>query len=504
MVQLEVYTWDDAFNPMSVQPDGSIGGPNWEMCLVDVFVQDPEGLCPECSIPGLVDLGGDIRNSRNGIGVNGVEVLLSGTLDGMSMTNNVGLYSFAGVNNGDYVLTPYKNDDVSVGISTLDAWILQRHLLGQEVITDPYLLIAADVNNSGTITTLDLLIIRNVILGNMTEFPDNTSWRFFDASFSMEDMNVLTTEMPESIVLENLEACTSDLNFVGVKIGDLDGSTIIFENDEGLQESGEGRSETDSYPLHLEDQWLEAGEAYELPIRARNLSNMGGMQFTLELARDLVMVTGVTPGILNDNQLGTTRIAAGRVSASWNQSDEELGSGDQVLFSINLIPNRAVTVAEIMQLVNNPTTTEAYDLTRQTLNMHLQFYTSATSPAGDLASQLPLDMELLQNYPNPFSGNTTIRFYLPQAGEATLTISDLSGRAIQTINGDFPAGYSAVQLNGNGLASGSIFYTLSHSGEEQTRTMVRVRQQTISEVVRNTSFGRIPDSFLYRCLFDYL
>ncbi|MEL6357414.1 MAG: T9SS type A sorting domain-containing protein, partial [Bacteroidota bacterium] len=111
---------------------------------------------------------------------------------------------------------------------------------------------------------------------------------------------------------------------------------------------------------------------------------------------------------------------------------------------------------------------------RHTMNMHLQFYTPAT--AGGVAAELLLDMELLQNYPNPFSDNTTIRFYLPQAGEATITISDLSGRAIRTINGDFPAGYSAIQLNGSGLAAGSIFYTLSHDGEEQTRTMVRVRQ----------------------------
>ena len=48
-------------------------------------------------------------------------------------------------------------------------------------------LIAADIDNSGSITTTDLLELRKLILGHYTDFPDNTSWRMMDADYTFVD-----------------------------------------------------------------------------------------------------------------------------------------------------------------------------------------------------------------------------------------------------------------------------------------------------------------------------
>lgn len=48
MVDVEVYVWDQAYNPYAVQPDSTLGGANYQMCETTVFIQDPDEVCPDC------------------------------------------------------------------------------------------------------------------------------------------------------------------------------------------------------------------------------------------------------------------------------------------------------------------------------------------------------------------------------------------------------------------------------------------------------------------------
>jgi hypothetical protein len=63
-------------------------------------------------------------------------------------------------------------------VSVLDILFIRRHILGAEELPKPYYWIAADVNNSGTITTLDLILIQRVILGINNDFANVPPWRF--------------------------------------------------------------------------------------------------------------------------------------------------------------------------------------------------------------------------------------------------------------------------------------------------------------------------------------
>ncbi len=115
----------------------------------------------------------------------------------------------------------YGEDEVLNGVSTLDLVISQRHILGQSIITDRCKLIAADANGDGSITALDLFIIRRLILGVIEEFPQSGSWQFF---------KLVSNETNNSInEIQELKFSKEDfpLNYteiIGVKIGDVNGS----------------------------------------------------------------------------------------------------------------------------------------------------------------------------------------------------------------------------------------------------------------------------------------
>lgn len=71
----------------------------------------------------------------------------------------------------------------SNGVTTWDLVLISRHILGVQLLGSPYKIIAADANANQSVTTLDMVAIRKIILQLESEFPDNTSWRFVDKDF---------------------------------------------------------------------------------------------------------------------------------------------------------------------------------------------------------------------------------------------------------------------------------------------------------------------------------
>ncbi len=96
----------------------------------------------------------------------------------------------------------------------------------------------------------------------------------------------------------------------------------------------------------------------------------------------------------------------------------------------------------------------------------------------DMWAALPTTMELSQNYPNPFNPETTIRFALTSAQQATLTVYNVTGQKVRTlVQGTIQAGQQSVVWDGrddsgNAVASGIYFYRLSTDEETQSRKMV--------------------------------
>lgn len=79
----------------------------------------------------------------------------------------------------------------------------------------------------------------------------------------------------------------------------------------------------------------------------------------------------------------------------------------------------------------------------------------------------------LQNYPNPFRGNTNISFQLPVTGLATLKVFNTMGAEVSTlINKKLEAGNYTVSFDGASLPAGVYHYTLLYGKEKLSGTML--------------------------------
>ena len=134
------------------------------------------------------------------------------------MTEEDGTFSFEEVASGDYHLRFSRQDQPLNGTSTYDLVLSMRHVLGFDNLS-PYQIWATDVNGTGTTTTLDLLLMRRVILGIEEGFSE-TNWMFDE-----EDLPL--TESPDNQVAITLVDTPINVAIIGVKLGDVNGNAVL-------------------------------------------------------------------------------------------------------------------------------------------------------------------------------------------------------------------------------------------------------------------------------------
>ncbi|MCB9081759.1 MAG: T9SS type A sorting domain-containing protein [Lewinellaceae bacterium] len=447
VVMVEIHAWDTKGNH--------------SFCETFVELTDPNGLCtagPSAAIAGIIQTEGKAE-------VEGVDVSLSGGAAMNYATSLNGQYQFNGLTTGaDYTIAPKLNKGFLNGVSTFDLVLLQKHILNVQPITSPYKLIAADANNSRTITTLDMIQLRKLILNIDRELANNTSWRFVDASFSFPNpANPWQTPFPEVKNINNLTG-EQRANFVGIKIGDLNGNAVANSTMASV------RSFQGNWTITTAEQQLTAGNEYRIEFTAP-ASEIEGYQFTLNFDQTKVELIDIESGIAQDEHFGVFA-EEGMITTSWNGEAK-----DGRLFSLILRARADATLSEVINLGGGrdamhrvPTMAEAYQGTTL-LNVGLAF-SQAIQPQGQFG--------LYQNIPNPFQGQTLIGFTLPEASDATITIQDVTGRTLRVIKGQYAKGYNEIRLTRNDIsrnvasATGVLYYTLTVGSQTATRKMVIV------------------------------
>lgn len=83
----------------------------------------------------------------------------------------------------------------------------------------------------------------------------------------------------------------------------------------------------------------------------------------------------------------------------------------------------------------------------------------------------------MRNYPNPFTGQTTIEFVLPEDSPVTLYVSDAMGRTVEVLldNEERLAGINGIYFNGSRYSAGMYYYTLQAGEYSGTQKMVIVK-----------------------------
>ncbi|HET6566525.1 MAG TPA: T9SS type A sorting domain-containing protein [Rhodothermales bacterium] len=101
---------------------------------------------------------------------------------------------------------------------------------------------------------------------------------------------------------------------------------------------------------------------------------------------------------------------------------------------------------------------------------------AAQTGIEETGGELPKQMALSQNYPNPFRGATTIEYSVDRVQHVRLHVYDVMGRTVATlVDRVQPSNNYKVSFNGASLASGVYFYRLETDDKTITRRMVVVK-----------------------------
>lgn len=130
---------------------------------------------------------------------------------------------------GDITLAFDKINPFNNGVTTSDLIRMQKQILGTDQM-DPYKLLACDVNNSNSLTTLDMIRIRKLILTITPDFGDGgvDSWQFFNADVNFPDPAQPWSVGPrDNSFTFTLEPGFRLPDFIAVKSGDANGNAIV-------------------------------------------------------------------------------------------------------------------------------------------------------------------------------------------------------------------------------------------------------------------------------------
>ena len=431
---------------------------NYDYCETYVLVQQHAS----CDPTNTATIAGAIQTEDNDA-VENVTVNLNGEMSMSTTTAVDGYYQFSSLMaGGDYSVTPYLNSNPLNGVSTFDIILISKHVLGTQLLDSPYKLIAADVNRSNTITTLDLIQIRKLILNINTEFSNNTSWRFVHSDYDFpQPTNPWLEEFPELHNENNLIGEILDADFVGVKIGDVNGSA------QANALSGEERNLNGQFDLWMEDMQLLAGNHYTIDIYGDDLGSWSGFQGTMEWRE--VSLLDISEGLADEGNLGKKFWDDGFLTMSWNQPASKV-EGQRPLFGLHLMAHQDMLLSEAVIISDRFTRAEAYG-----------------AGAGDLARlgiafggalEHKDEFELYQNIPNPFNEQTLLSFYLPEASEVTLEVRDVTGRLLFSERIEYVAGYHTRYLDSKLLkkSSGVLSYSLQAGEFFASKKMVLLRE----------------------------
>ncbi len=422
---------------------------NYDFCETYVLVQDNMGNCEDTTIIG--EIAGNIHTEED-LGVEGVEVSLSGNREMMYMTDASGVFAFKNLEYGyDYTVRPKRDEDHGNGISTLDIVEIQKHILGVEPLGSPYKILAADANNSGNLSALDLVQIRKIILRVEDRFLENTSWRFVDATYTFPNPdNPWDVPFPEVKNFNDLKGRQLSTDFIAVKIGDVNGSVTFGA---GAQPRTGG-----VFQLRTQNAELQAGASHTVTFSAEEA--VQGFQGTIHFDVDQLELINLGEGQAGTEHFGWRYADQGLITISWNGVLDT----DAALFSLTFAAKDEVQLKDALRFGSQLTRAEAYGQDGSLMDVQLNIGRTLSVADG---------FELYQNVPNPVAGNSTwIEFYLPEDGVATLTIADVTGKVVHVVRGEYAAGRNRVRIAHNNLSTGVLTYTLQAGNYQATKRML--------------------------------
>jgi len=402
---------------------------NQAYCETFVDVQDNDGECP--SQRESVSLAGQIQTEEDGPIMEAEVFLDLGEEELMLLTNDQGSYIFEDLDSeNSYTIEPEMGGEALDGVSTLDLVKIQRHVLGLEDLGSPYKIIAGDINNSGSVTGIDIVELRKLILGIYSDFPSNEIWNFVKEEQVFPDPS---NPFPydAQIAYYNIEDDAMYGNFIAVKTGDVTGDNAYNL----LNTEIESRTIVD---LDIYQESIQNG-TYTYAVTSGSDIDALGLQLNMKTdSEDIEIIAGLL-------ELDQTHYAKKEYGLSLSYNSVDAFTLDEgVLFYI-----KSKKELDRIEIYSNNISAELYDTEFNTYTIR-----------GNYKKQTDV---ALKNIPNPFTDFTTIHFNVESDQRVEFNFYSIDGRGLKSIELDAHAGLNSLQVSSEEmeeLGSATIFYTL--------------------------------------------
>jgi hypothetical protein len=455
----EIWIADEGFD---LNCDGQINWTERNRSLLPVSVVFTDNGSCDCWMETGITLEGRVKlESEVGIKDVLVNIYSPWHVFPTYVTESDGKYKYINIEvQGEIEISARKNDYHKNGVSTLDLVKIQKHLLGKDTLESPYLLIAADANNSQNVSAIDMVELRKLILGIYTEFPANKSWRFVRKDYVFQqpddpwsDWMAWANGDAETIII-NDNSDHLDLDFIGIKIGDVN-NTVIPNATNVLPRNTYPKSE-----LFADQQIYKPGDILHIPIRLSKSQTISGCQFTINASG--MEFLDLLPGSI---QLGVENFAlfGDKATISWfDENNLNVSAGD-VLFTVLARTKEGGNPSQSLTINSEITEAELYLENEETYIPQLVIH----DPNNEGT------LHLMSVAPNPWKDEATVNFFLPEADQVTFTLFDVSGREVYAHSTFLNGGNHQYQLNASDFsARGMMFFEINTSKEKSFQKMI--------------------------------
>jgi hypothetical protein len=390
--------------------------------------------------------------------------------------------SFDGATNTPVAITPFKDCASKNGVTTFDVARIASYVLNGTPLStgvlQPYSIIAADANRSGSVTTVDVTEVQKLVLGIYNEFPNNTSWRFVPKSHAFSNpANPFSGGFPEAATV-NFPPPSAGVDFVAIKTGDINGSAICVTTgcsspfspeDSPTDRAKSATLKTNSLSLKRDEEgWVEFGLHFD---EAELFAWQAGLDIdpTILEILDYEALADMKGASMEDN-FGTTEIGDGRLRTIWYPLDgkPQRFKGDARLFRVKVRAKQLLDdVSSAIRLSDEVLLNTAY------LEDGTSYRLALEKPIAPSVQPDGHDVPLVQVVPNPFLEEVVFRTKLGEGEHCQLTIHDQFGRVVEVWEGA-PSEGQIVFKQTSKWGKGVFNYLLKTSSQTHTGSVVKL------------------------------
>jgi hypothetical protein len=389
------------------------------------------------------------------------------------------------IGNSSITIVPTKNTNYLENVTTLDIAYISRHILGLVPFTHPYQMLAADVDNSGDIGGADMLILRRMILRQMSVFPNNVgSWRFvpnyflnqpsFESVFKTDpfaasyqgycyDAGSCGNSYMDKVTLDMStdEAKTkTSWSFAPFKVGDVTYCNSTYTSATGGVSVNSARVANNYQLRTARPMSMRRTEEKTIVLKSKTAASVMSMQIGLNFLKDKFKIKEIEKGDFEsaNDVFDFSKEDKGELRVLWFNK-----RGKAKNFRVGTVLLKAKVKADaniddiltVLNLDDQILKTEFYDESGNIVPMELEWDNAdddnATTNGGIVVNA----------FPNPFRNEVSLEINSPVAESATITISNIiTGQRI-VIQRQLLQGANVVNINNtSSLSAGMLTYSI--------------------------------------------